>query len=163
MNARHWLIPLSAAVLVACAKAPPPAAGDQTAALLQRDSAWSAAASEGKDVEKIVSYWSDDAVLMPDAQPALEGKAAIRAYITESLKIPGFHIHWVSRNPKFSNDGTMAWMLGDSEVTMTGPDGKPSTMHVRGMTVWRLDKDNVWRCVLDTGNNPPPPVPPKKA
>ena len=49
-------------------------------------------ATAGKDIEKIVSYWSDDAVLIFPGQPVLEGKAAIRAYVTASLNTPGFKI-----------------------------------------------------------------------
>ena len=39
------------------------------ARLSQRDADWSKAAFEGKDIEKIVAYWSDDAhVLQPGLQ-----------------------------------------------------------------------------------------------
>jgi hypothetical protein len=74
--------------------------------LLRRDAEWADLANAGKDVEKIVSYWSDDAVLIFPGQPVLEGKAAIRAYVTASLNTPGFKIHWVSQNPVFSSDGS---------------------------------------------------------
>ena len=52
--------------------------------LLGRDAEWADLATAGKDIEKIVSYWSDDAVLIFPGQPVLEGKAAIRAYVTAS-------------------------------------------------------------------------------
>ncbi len=154
---------VAAAVLLfsGCAKQPAPIVINENQELLQRDSAWSAAASEGKDVEKIISYWSDDAVIIPQGQPIVEGKAAIRAYITDALKIPGFHIHWVSRDPRFSpgHDGQLAYMRGENEMTVPGPDGKPMTLHGRGVTVWRRDPDGQWRCVVDTWNDPPPPPP----
>ena len=63
--------------------------------LLRRDAEWADLANAGKDVDKIVSYWSDDAILIFPGQPLLEGKAAIRAYVAASLKTPGFKIHWV--------------------------------------------------------------------
>jgi hypothetical protein len=62
----------------------------EEAKLLRRDAEWADLASAGKDVEKIASYWGDDAVLIFPGQPMLEGKAAIRAYVTESLNTPGF-------------------------------------------------------------------------
>jgi ketosteroid isomerase-like protein len=65
------------------------------AKLLRRDVEWAEAAS-GKDVEKILSYWSDDALLIYPGQPVLNGKAAIRPYVASSLNTPGFKIHWVS-------------------------------------------------------------------
>src|SRR4029077_9402868 len=72
--------------------------------LLRRDAEWADLATAGKDIEKIVSYWSDDAVLIFPGQPVLEGKAAIRAYVTASLNTSGFKIHWVSQKPVFSPD-----------------------------------------------------------
>src|SRR5436309_11393563 len=77
----------------------------ESAKLLRRDAEWADLASAGKNVDSIVSYWSDDAVVLEPGQPAVEGKAAIRKYVAESLKTPGFKIHWVSEKPTFSPDG----------------------------------------------------------
>ena len=105
----------------------------------------------------IVSYWSDDALVVPPGQPLLEGKAAIRAFVEASLKIPGFKIHWTSQDPVLSTDGTLAYMRATSETTVPGPDGKPVTLPGRGVSVWRVDPDGQWRCVVDIWNAPPAP------
>jgi hypothetical protein len=81
----------------------------EQARLLHQDAEWADLASVGKDVDKIVSYWSDDAILIFPGQPVLEGKPAIRAYVEASLKTPGFKIHWVSQKPVFSPDGKLAY------------------------------------------------------
>jgi ketosteroid isomerase-like protein len=124
--------------------------------LLRRDAEWADLAATGKDVEKIVSYWSDDAQVIEPGQPVYEGKAAIRAYVTASLQIPGFKIHWVSQNPVFSPDGNMAYMPGVDEMTVPGPNGALITVHTRGISIWRRDPDGEWRCVADIANEPPP-------
>ena len=100
---------------------------------MRRDAEWADLATAGKDVDKIVSYWSDDAVVIFPGQPVLEGKAAIRAYVTASLKTPGFKIHWVSEKPVFSPDGKLAYMRGTDELTVPGPNGTPITLHLRGI------------------------------
>lgn len=123
--------------------------------LLQRDAEWADAATAGKDLDKIVSYWSDDALVIEPGQPVYEGKAAIRAYVDASLHTPSFRIHWKSEKPVFSPDGKMAWMRGEDEMTVPGSDGKPMTLHMRGISVWRRDPDGVWRCVVDIANEPP--------
>jgi len=150
-------LPFLASLLFLGSCSPPPfdTAAEQ-AKLLRRDAEWADAASAGKDVEKIVSYWSDDALVIPPGQPVLEGKAAIRAYVESSLKIPGFRIHWASDKVAFSPDGKLAYMRGTNEVTVPGPDGAPMTLHGRGVTVWRLDPDGQWRCVVDIWNDQPP-------
>ena len=131
----------------------------EEAKLLRRDTEWADLASAGKDVEKIVSYWSDDAVLIFPVQPVLEGKAAIRAYVAESLNTPGFKIHWVSEKPVFSPDGKLAYMRGKDELTAPGPNGALATVHLRGISIWRLDADGQWRCVVDISNEEPPAAP----
>ena len=130
--------------------------------LLRRDAEWADAALAGKDIEKIVSYWSDDALVIEPGQPIYEGKSAIRAYVAASLKIPGFKIHWVSEKPVFSPDGKMAYMRGVEEMTAPGPDGALVTLHSRGISIWRHDPDGEWRCVVDIANEPPPAEPAKQ-
>lgn len=127
--------------------------------LLKRDAEWAEAASSGKDVEKIISYWTDDAVVIPPGQPVVEGKAAIRAFVADSLKIPGFSIHWVSDNVSFSPDGQLAYMRSTNRTTVPGADGKLMTLHGRALTVWRLESDGQWRCAVDIWNDAPPPSP----
>ena len=124
--------------------------------LLRRDAEWADLATAGKDVEKVVSYWTEDAVLLFPGQPVFEGKAAIRAYVTASFNTPGFKIHWLSQNPVFSPDGKLAYMRGTDELTLPGPDGGTITLHLRGISVWRLDPDKQWRCVVDISNAAPP-------
>jgi ketosteroid isomerase-like protein len=119
------------------------------AKLLRLDAQWADLATEGKDVEKIVSYWSDDATLTFPGQPVIKGKAALRAYVSESVKTPGFKIHWKSEKPVFSPDGRMAYMPGTDEVTVPGPHGALVTLHYRGVSIWRRDADAQWRCVFD--------------
>jgi ketosteroid isomerase-like protein len=117
--------------------------------LLQRDAEWADLATAGKDVDKIVSYWSDDAVIMMPGQPVVEGKAAIRAFVTGSFKDPNFKIHWKSSKVTFSPDGKMAYMPGTDEMTVSGPNGAPITLHLRGIAIWRLEAEGQWRCVVD--------------
>lgn len=64
----------------------------ETAALLQRDANFAAEAADGRDVEKVVSFWTADAVVMPPGQPAIVGRDALRKYVEESYQIPGFAI-----------------------------------------------------------------------
>ena len=64
--------------------------------LPRRDAEWASVAAEGRDVECMLSYWTDDAVVLPPAMPAIVGKAALRQYVESSLQIPGFRITWSS-------------------------------------------------------------------
>lgn len=121
--------------------------------LLQRDAEWAAAASDGRDVERVLSYWTDDAVVLAPGLPAVIGKEALRQYVLGSLQIPGFRISWTSTDVTLSTDGSMAYMSSQNAVTMNGPDGKPVTTEGRAVTVWRREADGEWRCAVDIWNS----------
>jgi len=127
----------------------------EEAAIMKTDSTWSATAKESKDVEKIVSYWSDDAMVLAPGQPAVKGKEALRKFIEDSRQIPGFSITWKSSDVHFSPDGKMAYMSGENLMTMDDSTGKKMTIPGRGYTIWRKEADGNWKCVVDIWNNPP--------
>jgi ketosteroid isomerase-like protein len=145
----------SAFALTACAAKTTFDPAAESARLQRRDAEWADLAFAGKNVDSVVSYWSDDAVVLEPGQPAVEGKAAIRTFVAESFKTPGFKIHWVSEKPTFSPDGRLAYMRGIDEMTVPGPQGKPITLHLRGYSIWRLEPDGQWRCVVDIANEAP--------
>jgi len=155
MKSARLLLFVACGPLGSCSRPSFDAATEQ-ASLLKRDAEWADAASSGKDVEKIISYWTDDALVVPPGQPVVEGKAAIRAFVADSLKIPGFKIHWVSEHVSFSPDGQLAYMRGTNQTTVPGPNGKLMTLPGRGVTVWRREPDGQWRCAVDIWNDPPP-------
>ncbi len=161
MRSSRLLLPFAALwLVVGCAPRFDPAT--EAKKLLARDAEWADAALAGKDLDKIVSYWTDDALVVPQGQPILEGKAAVHAYVDASLKIPGFKIHWVSEKVAFSPDGKLAYMRGTNEMTVPGPKGMAMTLYGRGVTVWRVDPDGQWRCVVDIWNDPPTAAPATK-
>ncbi len=145
---------LSLGVLaVACATARNADPGSE--ALLEVDRAWAAAAAEGKDLERILSFWSEDAAVFPPGAPVVQGKPAIRAFVQQSLSTPGFHIGWRSDKASLSADGTMGWTTGTNALTVPGPDGKVMTIAGRSVSVWRRPPGGEWKCVVDIWNSGP--------
>lgn len=124
----------------------------EKARLLRRDGEWAAAASEGRDVDLILSYWTDDAVVYAPGLPPLVGKSALREYVEGSMKIPGFRISWTTTDVTLSDDGTLAYMFSRNKVEMNAPDGTPVTTEGRAVTVWRRESDGEWRCAVDIWN-----------
>ena len=152
---RLHLLAGAAWLLIAGCTQPSFDATAEAAKLAQRDADWSKVSYEGKDIEKIVSYWSDDAHVLQPGLPSIEGKTAIRSFVTASLKIPGFKIQWASQKPAFSPDGKVAYMQSAVETTAPGAGGALETTHGRSVTIWRRDGDGEWRCVIDISNDAP--------
>jgi ketosteroid isomerase-like protein len=126
--------------------------GSEANDLLKRDAEWAALASEGQDIDRIVSYWSDDAIVFAPGIPPIIGKVALREYVKNSLEIPGFKISWESSDVRFSPDLKLAYMLGENTVSMNGPNGTPITTKGRAVTIWRREPDGEWRCAVDIWN-----------
>jgi len=121
--------------------------------LLRRDSEWSKVAPEGNDVERILSYWTDDAIALPPGLPAIIGKAALRHYVEDSLQIAGFKISWTSTAATVCVD--LAYVFSGNTVKFNGPDGMLVTTEGRAVTIWRREPDHEWRCVVDIWNAEP--------
>jgi ketosteroid isomerase-like protein len=121
--------------------------------LLEQDAEWASLASKGQDVDRILSFWTDDARVFAPGLPTFSGKAALRSYVESALTIPGFHITWVTSEASLSPDGQLAYLLSTNAVTMTGPEGQPVTTNGRAVTVWRREPDGNWRCAVDIWND----------
>jgi ketosteroid isomerase-like protein len=123
--------------------------------LLARDAAWAAAAAQGRDIERILEFWTDDAIVYPPGLPAVVGKAALRSYVQASLAIPGFRISWTSSESNVSPDGQFAYLLSENAVTAPDHTGQLTTTRGRAVTVWRRESDGAWRCAVDIWNAEP--------
>ena len=126
----------------------------EKAAILNADSTWSTLTAEGKDVDKILSYWAEDAVVVPPGQPVVRGKESLRKFVEESFKIPGFGISWRSSDVKLSPEGKLAYLYAENMTTINDSTGNKISIPGRGYTVWRKESDGSWKCVVDIFNNP---------
>ena len=127
----------------------------EKARLLRRDAEWAHVACEGRDIDRILSYWTDDAVVLPPAVPTIVGKTALRQYVESSLQMPGFQITWSSADVVLSPDGNLAYMFSKNALTVNGQNGTPVTMNGRAVTIWRREPDGEWRCAVDIWNAEP--------
>ena len=127
-------------------------AGDTKAqqALRDADAAWSKAA-ESKDVDKTVSYYSDDATVLPPNAPAATTKEAIRKIWQDMLASPSFVISWKATKVEVAKSGD--FVSGTYELTMNDASGKPVTDKGKYVELWEKQADGKWRCGTDTWNS----------
>jgi ketosteroid isomerase-like protein len=120
----------------------------------QADKEWLAAVV-AKDLDRSVSFWADDAVVQPPGQPAVVGAVAIRQYVSEGFRQPGFSVTWQSSEPIVSSSGDMAYTLSSNQFTFQDPQGKLVTIRGKGVVVWRRQSDGRWKCAVDSWNPEP--------
>ena len=125
--------------------------------LMQISREWSKEVAS-HDVEKIVSYWADDAVMYDANNPTLKGKADIRKMVEESFKIPGFKISWEPKEAVISKSGDMGYLHEESVISLIDSTGKPATMYFNGISIWKKQTDGNWKNVVEVmipkKNNP---------
>lgn len=116
--------------------------------IIQISKQWTQIASQ-RDLEKTVSYWDEDAILISAGQPVLKGRNQIRSMVEESFKIPGFRIAWEPQSVVVSESGDMAYMIEDSQVTFPDSTGKLVTQMNKAVSIWRKQVDGSWKNVVD--------------
>ena len=137
--------------------APDTRAADE-AALKNLDAEWSKAAG-AKDVDKTVSYYADDAIVLPPNSPALTSKEAIRTMWNGMLSAPGFSGGWKATKVEVARSGDLGYLTGTYEITENDAAGKPMTDKGKLLEVWKKQADGSWKCVVDMFSSDLPPLP----
>jgi ketosteroid isomerase-like protein len=130
--------------------------------LREADAAWSKAA-EAKDVDKTVSYYSDDATVMPPNDKIATTKDAIRKVWNDILTTPGLAISWKTTKVEVAKSGDLACLTGTYEVTMNDASGKPVNDHGKYLAVFEKQADGKWKCGADIWNSDLPATAPAPA
>jgi len=151
MKKMTMIVPLLIAVSCSQTKVDKKAEGDK---IMQLSKEWSQVVAT-KDIDKIVSYWADDAFVMQEGQPPLKGKQAIRQMVEESFKIPGFSISWQPQSVEVSDNGDMAYMIENAQVSFTDSTGKAVTINNKAVSIWRKQADGSWKNAVDISTADP--------
>ena len=122
------------------------------AALRKLDDEWSKAAGS-RDVEKTMSFYSDDAVVMAPNVPTLAGKESIRTLWKSMLESPSFSGGWKTTKVEVARSGDLAYVTGNYEFNETDANGKPITDKGKYLEVWKKQADGSWKCVADSFNS----------
>ncbi len=121
-------------------------------ALRDADAQWSKAAGM-KDLDKTVSYYSDDATVMPPNASAATTKEAIRSAWKEMLTTPGAAISWKATKVEVAKSGDLAYVSGTYEETTTDASGKPVKGHGNYVEIFKKQADGTWKVVADIWNS----------
>ena len=119
-------------------------------ALRDLDDQFSKAAA-AKDIDKTVSFYSDDAVVMPPNGPAATTKEAIRTLWKDFLT--DMTISWDTSKVEVAKSGDIGYTSGSYIVTGSDPSGTPAKDRGKYLEVWKKQADGTWKCVMDIWNS----------
>src|SRR5689334_17924484 len=131
----------------------------------ETDAQWSAAAT-ARDVDKLVSFYADDAVVLPAHKTIATTRDAIRKLFQNMLGIPGINLSWKPTKVDVAGSGDIAYSFGTYELTMPDDGGKTISDHGKYVAIWKKQSDGSWKVATDIWNTdlpvPASPPPDKK-
>ncbi|HWF39701.1 MAG TPA: SgcJ/EcaC family oxidoreductase [Candidatus Acidoferrales bacterium] len=141
-------------------KTPPDTRATDANAIRDLDTQWSKTAA-ASDVDGAVSYYTDDATLMPPNAPAATGKQAIRA-VWAGLLIPGNMVSWQTDKVEVARSSDLAYSTGEYQATLKDAQGKEVMDRGKYVEVWKKQADGKWKVVADMYNSDFPAAPAEK-
>ena len=121
-------------------------------ALRDLDAQWSAAAA-AKDLDKTVSFYSADAIVMPPNTSAAATKEATRKVWQDLLASPGLAVSWKATKVEVAKSGDIGFVSGTYELTTSDASGKPVPDRGKYVEVWEKQADGKWKRGADIWNS----------
>ncbi|MGA3192642.1 MAG: SgcJ/EcaC family oxidoreductase [Candidatus Bathyarchaeia archaeon] len=117
-------------------------------------------AAKAKDLDRYVSFYADDAVLLWPGTPMIIGRAAIRKFMRVFFSMPEFSLSFETARVEVSPSGDFAYTCGINKVTLVDLNGKRMKDSGKYLTVYRKQSDGTWKVVADMGNSDLPALVP---
>jgi ketosteroid isomerase-like protein len=145
-------------VLVAGCNQPPPPVDTAAAVQAVKDAdAAQLKSAQALDVAGTISYYADDAMVMPPNQPPASQQSAIQKAWAAML-VPGTKVTWTPNKVVSAASGDIVYDQGTYSATTPGPDGKTVDDSGKYLAVWKKQSDGSWKLEEDTWNSDLPAV-----
>ena len=149
-------------LMAGCSQAPPPAPPDTRVAdekaIRDVEVAWSSDWAT-RDVDKILSYYADDATLMIPDMPLIKGRNAMKPGLTALLTDKNVSLSFVTSTVEVSKSGDLAYTQGTYSMTHTDPKSKKVvTEKGKSVTVYKKQADGSWKAIEDINNEDAPAI-----
>jgi len=100
------------------------ARSSEESAIRETISAWSQAAA-AKDLNKCVSFYTDDASLLPLNAPIATGKDQIRAVWSQIMSNPDYGFSWRPTKIEVAQSADVAYEMGTFDLTVAEQTANP--------------------------------------
>ena len=104
----------------------------------------------GKDADKLVSIYTDDATFMMPGIPAAKGKENIKKVVVAYLADPNLKIDANTERVEVGKSGDVAFSQGTYQMTMSDPKTKKPIIDKGSyVTGYKKQADGSWKAVSD--------------
>jgi ketosteroid isomerase-like protein len=144
--------------LAGCTQTAPNTHEAEEKVLRELDAQWSKTAG-AKDLDATVSFYTDDAVVMPGDAPVANTRQTIRDLWAPMLA-PNASVSWQVNQAEVARSGDVGYARGVYQLVMKDAAGKATTEQGKFLEVWKKQADGKWKCAVDSFSADAPPVPP---
>jgi ketosteroid isomerase-like protein len=122
------------------------------AAMRAADERWSAAAAR-HDLAGALSYYADDAVLLPPNAPIAKDQKSIREAWAVILG-PNTTLSWKVSKAEVAKSGELGYLYGTYEDSTTNAKAGPPVRDTGKLVeIWKKQTDGHWKCIVDIYNS----------
>ena len=120
-------------------------------AIRQTVAAWSAAAG-AKELDRCVSFYTDDASVLPFNAPIATGKDQIRKVWSQLMSNPGFRLRFGPTKVEVARSADFAYEIGTFELTLADESGNSSAARGKYVVAWKKQANSKWKAAADIFN-----------
>jgi len=142
------LLPLILLSLAACSVQVSQTPDDE-AAIRAASADWSKA-TQAKDLDKVMSFYANDARVFSPKVPMVQGKDNIRKGWQQMLALPGPGLTFTTSGVEVAHSGDLAWEYGAYDFETVGTKADITVEKGKYVTIWKKQPDNAWRVAADS-------------
>jgi len=127
------------------------------AAIREASAAWSKAAGN-KELERCLSFYTDNAYVLPFNAPIANGKDQIRHVWSVLMSNPAYSLSFEPTMIEVARSGELGYEMGTFDLTLANEAGEPNAMRGKYIVVWKKQATGMWKAAADIFNTDYPPA-----
>ena len=151
---KRYILTLASLLALGCQQTTPDMRAEDEQAIRDAEDVQMFEAAKAKDVERVLSFYADDALGFPPNAALISGKEEMGAFWSELVEDPG--LNWQTTKVEVSRSSDLAYSFGTFEATISGPEGEPLDDHGKWVVVWKKQPDGTWAHIIDIFNSDVP-------
>ncbi len=122
--------------------------------IMKADSAWDKA-SEAKSADGWLSFYSDDAIMMPPGENVCKDKVSREASIKKMFATPGISLRFQTTKVEVSQMSDLGYAVGVYQWSSKDANGKDLHETGKYCETWKKQSAGNWKCIVDIWNADP--------
>jgi ketosteroid isomerase-like protein len=122
--------------------------------IIKADNAWDSV-SALNSADGWLSYYTDDAIMMPPGEKVCLDKASRAVSIKAMFATPGANMRFQATKTEVAKSGDLGYSTGAYQFSYKDAAGKDAHETGKFCETWKKQADGSWKCIVDIWNADP--------